>query len=332
MRPTLARVLASVFAFIVALSAVLLWRGVINLAHVRQSAMRLTGLSQPAPPAPRRIIIFDKRDYVESEMSYEELKAAGEQERRWTERVAPDVFGSRGLEHWGLCDGTRGWARRAQSEADLAWALAAGQFVPWVRATYAGSFTAPHAQETLYMIDTGECNTRWGPFPASRRFAIYDGAKLRAVFKASAAESVFQVVPDVDGDGVDELLLAEGLEPIQSSFRVQLRLVSLKGGTRRELQDFGVAYVYGCLNVGCRDVSVTLPVIYYLCTGATCAPECYVDFYRGDCWRDEGCKDFPRPGTWRYLKSGRLTLVDYVAPLTLRLEFPQLTLRLDLPH
>ncbi len=309
MRLTLSRVVVALVTFTVGLCAVLMWRGVINVNHLRQITAKFTRRAA-LEPTPEHRVIYDVRDYVEGDMSYEELKAAGEQELAWTERVAPDVFPGRGLRHWGLCD-EQNWERRARNEADLEWALNRGQFVPWVRERHTGNFTAPHAQETLYEIEAGECNTRSGFIPESRRFAIYGDDKLRAAVKASGEEKIYKVVPDTDGDGVDELLLARGVEHVQWSFPVQLQLITLKGGTRRLLHDFGVAYVYGHADF-LQEIIITIPLIYCVPGSATHAPEYHAHFFRASCRRDAGCKDFPPPGTWRYYKSGRLKLPDYV--------------------
>lgn len=307
----LARALVFLFTFNLGVGGALLWRVV------------RAGLARPYAPVAMRLVLYDKRGYVERDMSYPELEAAGERQRRWTQRVAPAVLPGKGLEHYGLCsDESR--ARRAESAADLAWARARGQFVPWVESTRAGRFTAADADETLYELKTGECNAResWfghGDKLGTKQFVVYRGDELRAVFSVPP-EEVVATVQDTDGDGVDELLLGRAdFDFARKSLITRMELVSLRGGARRSIRDFGPVSAYALADDFAEDVFITTPSISYERRGACQPPEFYVDFYRAECRHDAGCKFWPGADEWQYLKSGRLSENDYAAPYRLKL-------------
>jgi hypothetical protein len=307
----LARTLVFLLTFNLGLGGAWLW-------HIVRA-----GFAWSYVPLAMRRVLLDKRDYVEHDMTYKELEAVGAQQRHWTQRVAPAVLPGKGLEHYGLCsDESRTHA--AQTAADLAWARAHGQFVPWVEGTHAGHFTAADADETLYELTTGECNARaeWfahGAKGGTKHFVIYRGDKLYAVATAQLAETIY-VVQDTDGDGVDELLLAQAnFDFAHKSVITQMKLISLQGGTRRTIYDFGPVYIYALVDDFGNDVVITLPFISYVPLGACQPPEFHIDFYRADCRHNAGCKFWPRADKWQYFKSGQLSERDYAAPYRLNL-------------
>lgn len=261
-----------------------------------------------------RRILLDLRDNWESPSSerspgYDDLESSNKERGEVMRRILPKLFPRGHLAHWGLCS-PESRARPAAGEADLARARERGDFVAHLPQWRKGSFTAPGAYETLYVVSVGECNAREAPVPPSMRLAVFDHWDgLHATFDALPDEGIY-AVRDVDGDDVEEVLLGRGeMAGPKGVFR--LRLVGLRGGRLRVVHDFGVGYVYSFGDPVGDERVITIPVIYYTPRGGGGTPLFEVDFYRAGCSKAAGCGFFPRPGEWRYLKSGPLGEGEY---------------------
>jgi hypothetical protein len=309
--------------FALGLALVLLYGGLVGRSVKRLARRAAERVAAPhVADAERRHrdrrILLDLREYWEVPSSERPRSFDGEDAAFYKEkaeagrRIFPKLFPKGYLEHVADCS-RESRERPAASAADLAWARERGQFDPSVYDNWQrGSFTEPGAHETLYHVSLRECNalSSSGP-PSTEMFAVFDRWDgLHASFDSPGGESVY-VVRDVDADGVDEVLLSRG-EMRGTKGVFSLRLVSLRGGRLRVLHDFGVGYVYSYEQSFFGDERViTIPVIYYTPRGDRELPSFEVDFYRGFCSRGEGCDSLPRPGRWRYFKSGRLEEGDY---------------------
>ncbi len=339
MRRIVTHPLALLLTFSCGLLLTLLWGSLINksVRHLaRRAEQRLIAphVAEVEKKYRNRRILLDKRDYWEAPSSarplaYRELEAIGDATDEVKRRILPKLFPDGTLEHYGECS-RESRERRAESEADLAWAREKGQFVGYVPDWHDGSFTYPGTFETLYQIDVGECNAREGPMPPSQLLAVFDRWDgLHASVNALPGDGVY-AVHDVDGDDVDEVLLGRGemrvgdkawadyLKEVNEAlldrgemrgltYVSKLRLVSLKGGSLRVIHDFGVGYIYSFSDPVGNDRVITIPVIYYTPRGDGETPEFHVDFYRASCRKSEGCGFMPRPSAWRYFKSGSLS-------------------------
>ena len=324
MRRFLTRPAALVLTFCLGLALVFLFGGLVgrSLKRLAERAGRRVAAPYVAEAGRRymqRRILYDLRDYYEADSSperihlgYEEHDAQYKEKHEVERRVLPKLFPGGYLDQVGKCDRESG-ERREGSEADLVWARGRGQFVPYLSLEWpSGSFTAPGASEVLYHVRLGECTAREHGAPTHEMLAVFDHWDgLHAAFEVPAG-NILQPVRDVDGDGVDEVLLMHGeMEGNKGVF--SLRLVSLSGGRLRVVHDFGVGYVYSLGSDSGDGRVITIPVIYYTPRGEGQTPEFEVDFYRAECNKSEGCDGFPRPGAWRYLKSGRLDEADIEA-------------------
>lgn len=321
MRRFVTRPAVLLLTFCCGLALVFLYGGLVQRS-VRQLALR-AGQRVAAPYVAeaerrhmQRRVLLDLREYWEAPSSERPHSFEGEREAFYKEkdevgrRLFPKLFPEGYLDHVSRCS-RESKERPAASEADLAWARERGQFVPYVYDEWhKGSFTEPGAYETLYHVAVRECNVlkASGP-PSSEVLAVFDRWDgLHASLDSPPGDSVY-VVRDVDADGVDEVLLSRG--GMKGSTGVfSLRLVSLRGGRPRVVQDFGPGYVYSPGSYLGEERVITVPVIYYTPRGGE-TPLFEVDFYRAYCSKSEGCEFLPRPGEWRYFKSGRLEEKDY---------------------
>ncbi|HKR14779.1 MAG TPA: hypothetical protein VJT15_22120 [Pyrinomonadaceae bacterium] len=162
----------------------------------------------------------------------------------------------------------------------LAAARRAGQVVPSVAELVTGSFTAPGRSETAYVIYVNECNASHADNFGSKRVAIFSGQELVADVDADFKGS-FVRKTDLDGDGVDELLMTGG-DMSQGVLMEIASLVEFRNGRRRVIEDFGTVVEDSCAS-GFPGSSSKASAISYSVTEPGKMPKMHIDNYESPC-------------------------------------------------
>jgi hypothetical protein len=106
-----------------------------------------------------------------------------------------------------------------------------------------GSFTAPGARQAVYLIQVNECLPPSRNYFGTYRLAVFEGARLIA--NPNVAANGIASIADVDGDGIEELLLI-GTGFGQGDLEVHAKLVSLKSKRFQVFKDFDLVYENPC--------------------------------------------------------------------------------------
>jgi hypothetical protein len=124
---------------------------------------------------------------------------------------------------------------------DLAYERRTGNFAPEIAQSATGAFTAPGTQQTLYNVTNWEC----GPTPresgGTATLAVTNGDDVLVSGVTDGAGQTIVNVADVDGDGVDEILLYDQALAANTS-----RLVHFEQGQLVTMMDFGRVYETTC--------------------------------------------------------------------------------------
>jgi hypothetical protein len=259
-----------------------------------------------------RYVLYDARLRVRAHgLPEEEFKKDGEALLAVNERVLPEVFPRGYLEGThSRCD-ERSVRKWAEGEAELEWARAEGYFVPQVARWQPGSLTEARADEILYQVNVRECNAQSGPlYYGSTQLAVYRAGALHASVNTLFGEVVY-VVPDLDGDGVDEVLMSRHEYYGPSGDARRLRLVSLKGGAVRMVHDFGAVGGHHRWDEARRAFRIEAAVLSYAPGREGRPPEFRTELYRGYCRVEPGStvgpepdNCWPRPEEWEYVGGG----------------------------
>jgi hypothetical protein len=183
----------------------------------------------------------------------------------------------------------------AAADDYLAAARKAGQIVPEIVATASGSFTTAGERQTAYIISVGECTASHADNYGTKRLAVFSGQKLVADVDTNFKKSILRV-SDLNGDGINELLLGGG--DMNQGISVGLAaLVSLADGDWQVIKDFSKTEEDSC-NSGSSDSNATASVISYVPALKGNMPEFQVDNYRA------ACLSGGKLGRWKFLSSG----------------------------
>jgi hypothetical protein len=176
----------------------------------------------------------------------------------------------------------------------LASARKAGQIVPMISDMVTGSFTAPGQTQTAYVIFTGECGASHADSYGSKRVAIFSGQQLVADVDADFKSGIVRKT-DLDGDGLDELLLTAGGMG-QGTLIEIAALVEFKNGRMRVVEDFGTVVYDSCAS-GFPGSSSKASVLSMSGFEAGKMPKVQIDNYVSS------CRNVKR---WRFASTGKI--------------------------
>lgn len=114
----------------------------------------------------------------------------------------------------------------------------------WINSVVPGAFTRPGARETAYMLQPGGPRAMEPHSTMDTVLAVFSGKKLVAAAQAAGWNFILTAA-DVDGDGVDELLV-DGSFMTFGVLMTSARLVRLKDDDLETVHDFGGVYEGGC--------------------------------------------------------------------------------------
>ena len=135
----------------------------------------------------------------------------------------------------------------------------AGQMVPSITDVVQGSFTASGQTQTAYVISVSECFASHADNFGSQRLAIFSGPTLVTDVDLDFKSNVLRKT-DLDGDGINELLMSSGYMN-QGIVTESAALLGFKDGRLNVIQDFGQVSEDSCAS-GLPDSGATASVIY----------------------------------------------------------------------
>jgi hypothetical protein len=204
-------------------------------------------------------VLYDFREYADEKPNL----APGEEARLFS-RLFPKY-----LNPSQRCDESLEFA---PSEEDVK----SGQFRPAVHSVARGAFTKPGLHETAYLIGMWECHVgRFGTF----RLVIVAGDSI--ALNQEVPARLIRRVTDLDGDGIQELLL-EGGGTGTGVTETNARLVKLTQGRIQVLKDFHEVAVDSCAS-GRPEDSITASVILYRSKGHGVLPDFQALPYTAKC-------------------------------------------------
>ena len=170
----------------------------------------------------------------------------------------------------------------------------AGQIVPSIADMATGSFTAPGRQETLYVISVSECNASHADNFGTKRVAIFSGQQLVADLDVDFKSSIVRKT-DLNGDGVDELLMTSG--DINQGILIEMAaLVDFQNGRLQVIEDFGTVTEDSCAS-GIPGSSSKASVLSISAVGPGKMPRLRIDNYEASCRKAK---------RWRFLSTGKM--------------------------
>lgn len=248
--------------------------------------LAITSLFMPQRPAPQknRTMLFDFRD--ERSINSNGFPAA-------TQR---NVFAKMFRRY--LTDESKCSAQFNPGNASdyLAAARKAGQIAPSIFDVERGSFTAAGQTQTAYLVAVNECGATHADNYGSKRIAIFAGQQLVADIDVDFKSSIVRK-SDLDGDGIDELLLSGG-DMGQGTLIEVAALVTFQNGRQRVIQDFGTVVEDDCASARPGSTSKASVLYFGADGGLGTMPKLTQENFVS------GCQSRKR---WRFVSSGRMT-------------------------
>ncbi|MBZ5569249.1 MAG: hypothetical protein LAN64_15535 [Acidobacteriia bacterium] len=153
-----------------------------------------------------------------------------------------------------------------------------GQIVPTIRGAAKGSFTAAGLQQTVYLIDVGECSR--DPVFSTRRLAVFSAGTLTTNVEAPMGAGILRSY-DLNGDGKNEVLLQDG-HTGQGELIEIAKLVEFDKDKLVIVEDFGQIYDDTC-DTDLPSKSIGASVVYHLPPPAGQKARFTVELYRAPC-------------------------------------------------
>jgi hypothetical protein len=170
----------------------------------------------------------------------------------------------------------------------------AGQATPSITDVATGSFTATGQKQTLYVISVSECNASHAENFGTSRVAIFSGQQLLANLDVNFRNSIVKKL-DLNGDGIDELLMAGG-DTHQGITTEVAALLEFPNGRLHVIRDFGTVSIDECASEE-RGSTTKAAVIYQTDELPGIMPKLRVENYV------QGCGKSRR---WRFLSNGKM--------------------------
>jgi hypothetical protein len=183
----------------------------------------------------------------------------------------------------------------ASSSSDpLKAARNAGQIVPSIVDMATGSFTTPGRPETLYVISVSECGASHADNFGTKRVAIFAGQQLVADVDVDFKSSIVRKT-DLNGDGMEELLVASG-DMHQGVLDEVAALIDFQKGRVRIIEDFGAVTEDSC-GSGIAGSSSKASVVSISDVVPGKFPRLRIDNYEASCRKAK---------RWRFISSGKM--------------------------
>jgi hypothetical protein len=170
----------------------------------------------------------------------------------------------------------------------------AGQIVPSIVDTTTGRFTSPDVVQTAYVISVSECNASHADNFGTKRIAIFSGQKLVADLDVEFRSNIVRKT-DLNGDGVDELLMSGG-DVHQGTVIEMAALLDFPNGRLRVIEDLGTVVEDSCAS-GFEGSSSRASVIYISAAAPGKMPRLRMDNFEASCRRTK---------RWRFISSGKM--------------------------
>jgi len=181
-------------------------------------------------------------------------------------------------------------------EGDLEAARRAGQIAPSIIDSTTGSFTAKGQTQTAYVISVAECNASHADNFGSDRLAIFNGRQLVADVDLDFKSSIVRKT-DLDGDGIDELLMTSGYMN-QGTLTQSAALLSFQDGKIQVVADFETVNEDSCAS-GFPASNSNASVISIGAATPGKMPKLQQDNYAA------GCNKTKR---WKFVSTGKMEL------------------------
>jgi len=237
---------------------------------------------QPAGPAAKKIgqVLMDFR--VDRPVSSVRIPAA-------TQRAVLSKMFRRYLTDENKCN--RDFA--SSSDDYLKAARSAGQIAPSIIDSTTGSFTASGQTQTAYLVSVSECNASHADNFGTKRLAIFAGQQMVADVDVDFKSSILRKT-DLDGDGVDELLMTTG-DMNQGTITEMGGLLEFRNGRVRVIEDLGTVYEDSC---GTAMPGSTAQAVVVTVLSATPGrmPKFKIDNYESNCRKNR---------RWRFVSTGK---------------------------
>jgi len=170
----------------------------------------------------------------------------------------------------------------------------AGQMVPAIVDMASGSFTAPGQAQTAYVISVSECNASHADNFGTKRVAIFAGQQLIADVDVDFRSSIVRKT-DLNGDGLDELLMASG-DMNQGTLIEMAALLDFQNGRLRIIEDFGTVTEDTCAS-GTPGSSTKASVLAISDVVPGKMPKLRINNYEATCRKAK---------RWRFLSTGKM--------------------------